>query len=165
MEVALPTLTFDRSLVLRRGATVVYLLFLGRGHTDGDVVAFLPRERVVATGDLVHCWSPYLGDSYPFDWVRTLEELEKLDFDVVLPGHCDALKGKETIRLWREFITAVLDETAKAIGEGLGLEQVIDRVAPVLRTRFASRFPAGALDDVHLSIRKAWTVIAFQSGE
>jgi glyoxylase-like metal-dependent hydrolase (beta-lactamase superfamily II) len=165
MELTLPTLTFDRSLVLRRGGTVVYLLFLGRGHTDGDVVGYLPRERVVATGDLVHCWSPYMGDSYPFDWVRTLEELEKLDFDVMLPGHCDAIKGKETIRLWRDFITALLDETARAIGDGLGLQQVIDRVAAVLRSGFAARFPPGALDDVAVSIRKAWSVIAFQSEE
>ena len=51
----LPTMSFERSLVLRRGDREVQILFLGRGHTDGDTLVFLPNERILCTGDLVHC--------------------------------------------------------------------------------------------------------------
>ncbi len=164
MALALPTLTFDKNLILRRGGTVIYLLFLGRGHTSGDVVAYLPREKLVATGDLVHVWTPFMSDSYPYEWLKTLDELAKLDFDAMLPGHGPILKGKDTIRLWQEFIGAVMDETSKAVAEGLSQRQTVERVSPMLRTRFAARFPAGSLDDVQFSIRKAYSVIAFKSG-
>ena len=69
LELTLPDLTFDKSLILHRQDRDIVLLFLGRGHTSGDVVAYLPKQRVVATGDLLHGWMPYMGDSYPPEWV------------------------------------------------------------------------------------------------
>src|SRR6266478_4811505 len=51
MQVTLPTMTFDRSLILRHGGRTVEILWLGRAHTDGDVFIFLPNEKVIVTGD------------------------------------------------------------------------------------------------------------------
>jgi glyoxylase-like metal-dependent hydrolase (beta-lactamase superfamily II) len=68
----MPTITFDRRLVIHRGDREIHLLFLGRAHTAGDVIAYVPSERVVATGDLMHGLLPYMGDGFPDEWSATL---------------------------------------------------------------------------------------------
>lgn len=165
MELPLPTLTFDKSLTIRRGETVVQLLFLGRGHTDGDVIVYLPNEKVVFTGDAVQGYAPYMGDCYPYDWIEMLDKLAELDFDYLLSGHGDILRGKAQIRLWQEFLSVLLAQTTLAVKEGLNREQTIERVSPTMHKLFESRFPPTALDDLNLGITKAWTLIAFQSAQ
>ncbi|HEX4934223.1 MAG TPA: MBL fold metallo-hydrolase, partial [Gemmatimonadaceae bacterium] len=160
MELSLPTLTFERSLAIRRGATTVNIHFLGRGHTDGDVVVHLPEQRIVATGDLLHAWAPFMWDAYPYDWIRTLVELEKLDFDQVLSGHGDVMQGKGQLRLWREYLSELMREVEVEVGRGRTRLETIQAVAPRLHARFASRFPAAALDGtMEMSIEKAWNVV------
>src|SRR6516165_6923078 len=61
-RITLPTMTFERRLVIHRGGREIQLLFLGRAHTAGDVVAYIPSERAIATGDLMHGLLPYMGD-------------------------------------------------------------------------------------------------------
>ncbi len=140
------------------------MLWLGRGHTDGDVVVYLPNEKVVVTGDVVHGYAPYMGDSYPFDWIDTLDRLAGLDFEYLLSGHGDLIRGKAQIRLWQEFLRDLLSQTTESVRQGFTLAQTIERVGPVLRGRFSTRFPPGSFDELDASIRKAWTVIAFQTG-
>jgi len=102
-----PTTTLTSDLTLHRGGREIQIKFLGRAHTDGDVVVILPRERIVATGDLMESQISYMGDSYPDEWPATLEKLKALDFDTVLPGHGNVFKGKDHIRnlqaYWRDF--------------------------------------------------------------
>ncbi len=99
-----PTITLREQLTLHRGGREIRLLFLGRGHTDGDVVVHLPRERMVITGDLLTAGTAYLGDSHPLEWVDTLEHLKTLDFDRVLPGHGPAFEGKEKIDHFQAYL-------------------------------------------------------------
>ena len=99
MQVVLPTLTFDHSLILRRKSRTVEMFWLGNAHTNGDVFVYLPKEKVLVTGDALHGWTPFMGDSYPFEWITTLDDAEKLDFDQVLGGHGDVMHGKEKIRV------------------------------------------------------------------
>ena len=67
---------------------------MGRAHTDGDVVVFLPRERMIATGDMITSALSYTGDAFVEEWPATLEQVMTLDFDTVLPGHGNVFKGK-----------------------------------------------------------------------
>src|SRR5437762_10691624 len=99
MQVTLPSLTFEKSLVLYRGARSVHVLWLGKGHTDGDVVVYLPQDKVIVTGDLLHGWMPYMADGYPYDWIRTLEAASALDFDTVIAGHGDVRSEEHTSEL------------------------------------------------------------------
>jgi cyclase len=92
-RVTLPTMTFERRLVVHRGGREIHLLFLGRAHTAGDVVAFVPSERAIATGDLMHGLLPYMGDGFPDEWPATLRALEALEFDRVIPGHGSIQEG------------------------------------------------------------------------
>jgi hypothetical protein len=54
-----------------------------------------------------------MGDSYPYDWIKTLDVAEKLDFDYVIAGHGDVMRGKETFELWKQYFRDLLDQTAQ----------------------------------------------------
>jgi glyoxylase-like metal-dependent hydrolase (beta-lactamase superfamily II) len=73
IKVTPPNQTFKDTMTLHLGGREIRLLYLGRGHTDTDVVVFLPRERIVASGDLMESQISYMGDSYPDEWPATLE--------------------------------------------------------------------------------------------
>ena len=138
MQVTLPSLTFERSLVLYRPARTVQILWLGRGHTEGDVVVFVPQDRVLLTGDLIHGWMPWMGDSHPYEWIDTLAAAERLDFDTVLSGHGDVLRGKDVFTLWRGYLRDLMDEAAKAYGDGATLAEARTRVAAALRPKYSA---------------------------
>ena len=135
MELVLPDLTFDKSLILHRPDRDIVLLFLGRGHTSGDVVAWLPKQRVVATGDLLHGWMPYMGDSYPPEWVATLDALDKLDFDHIIGGH-GGVKPKSHLRFFRNYLADLIDEVRRAKGRGETLDQAKVSVAAALKPKY-----------------------------
>lgn len=82
-----PTITLSDQITLHRGGREIRMIHLGRGHTAGDVVVYLPEERIVMTGDLFFGGMPYMGDAFLPEWVDTLERLKALDFDLVLAGH------------------------------------------------------------------------------
>lgn len=102
-----PNATLSRDMTLHRGGREIQIRFMGRAHTDGDVVVFLPRERMVATGDMITSALSYTGDAFVEEWPATLEQVMTLDFDTVLPGHGTVFKGKDHIRnlqaYWRDF--------------------------------------------------------------
>jgi len=99
-----PTMTLNRTMTLHRGSREIRILFLGRGHTAGDVVVYLPRERIVATGDLLIEGPSYMGDAYFTEWIETIETLKQVDFDTVLPGHGRAFNGKAKLDHWQAYL-------------------------------------------------------------
>jgi cyclase len=161
MQITLPTMTFDRSLILHRKSRTVELLWLGRAHTDGDVFVFLPKEKVLVTGDTLHGWTPYMGDSYPYDWIKTLDVAEKLDFDYVIAGHGDVMRGKQTFDLWKQYFRDLLDQTAAAYADGATLDQAKKRVSDYLIAKYAAKFDPRFPQSVGSNVIKAYQVIAF----
>lgn len=117
-RVALPTMTFERRLVIHRGGREIHLLFLGRAHTAGDIVAYIPSERVIATGDMMHGILPYIGDGFPDEWPATLRALEALDFDRVIPGHGAIQEGKSVLAQFRGYVEEVTEKVARGIERG-----------------------------------------------
>src|SRR6478752_8375191 len=90
-----PTITFNRKMTLWLGELEVQLLQLGRGHTKGDTVVWLPQDRVLLSGDLVEFdATPYAGDAYFKDWPQTLENVAALKPLALVPGRGPALKGE-----------------------------------------------------------------------
>jgi len=161
MQVTLPTMTFDHSLILHRGSRTVEILWLGRAHTDGDVFVFLPNEKFIATGDALHGWTPFMGDSYPYDWIQTLDAAEKLDFDSVLGGHGDVMHGKQKFDLWKQYFQDLMDRTAAVYAEGASLEEAKKSVADFLTKKYAAQFDPNFPKSVTANITKAYQVIAF----
>jgi glyoxylase-like metal-dependent hydrolase (beta-lactamase superfamily II) len=128
VKVQPPTTTLTESLTLYRGGREIRLLFLGRGHTGGDVVVFLPRERVVATGDLLVAGTSYLGDAYLTEWSATLDKLRQLDFDWVLPGHGDAFQGKAKIDHFQAYLKDFWTQVRTLHDKGLSAEEAARRI-------------------------------------
>lgn len=123
-----PTVTLNDSLTLYRGGREIRILFLGRGHTGGDVVVFLPKERVVATGDLLVAGTSYLGDAYLTEWTATLDKLRGLDFDWTLPGHGDAFQGKSKIDHFQAYLKDFWQQARTLHDQGLSAEEAARRI-------------------------------------
>lgn len=137
-RVTVPNLTFTDSMTINRGGREMQIKYLGRGHTDTDVVVFLPKERIVATGDLMESIISYMGDSYPQDWIATLDRLKALDFDTVMPGHGVVFKGKTKITAFQQYLRDVIAQVDGFRKQGLSAE---DAAARVDVTKHSTEFP------------------------
>ena len=138
---ALPTMAFERTMKLYRRDREIHLLYLGRAHTEGDVFVYLPREKVVVTGDAVIGWTPYMGDGYPEDWVSTIDRLAELDFDTLVMGH-GYPAGREWLRTFRAYIHDMVESVREEVATGATLDEVKQRVparlAPTYERAFAT---------------------------
>lgn len=89
----LPAITFDDHARIWFGGRPLDLYWLGRGHTDGDLVILMPEDGIVFTGDLFAGYAPnirlidYTGGGSLKEWPATLDKVLALEFDVVIPGH------------------------------------------------------------------------------
>jgi cyclase len=141
LEPALPTLAFERTMKIYRRDREIHLLHLGRAHTEGDVFVYLPKEKVVITGDAVIGWTPYMGDGYPEDWVGTLDRLAQLDFTHIIMGH-GAVTGRDWLRAFRAYVHDMVAAVREEVATGATLDQVKERVtarlAPVHEATFAA---------------------------
>ena len=122
-----PNVTLTTEMTLYRGSREIQIRYLGRGHTGGDVVVFLPKERLVITGDLLTSGLSNMSDSYPLEWAATLDELKKLDFQTVVPGHGDAYTDKTKIDAFQAYLRDVWTEVSRLKKEGVSAEEAAKR--------------------------------------
>ena len=122
-----PNMTLTTKMTLYRGTREIQIRFLGRGHTAGDVVVFLPNEKVVMTGDFLTSGLSNMSDSYPQEWAASLDELKKLDFDTVLPGHGDAFTDKSKIDYFQAYLRDVWSEVSRLKEQGVSAEEAARR--------------------------------------
>jgi glyoxylase-like metal-dependent hydrolase (beta-lactamase superfamily II) len=83
----LPTETFERELLINDRDVPMRLLFLGRANTDGDAIAWLPKQKIVATGDIVVAPYPFGFGSFSGDWIEAIRKIKALGFATLIPGH------------------------------------------------------------------------------
>jgi phosphoglycerate dehydrogenase-like enzyme/glyoxylase-like metal-dependent hydrolase (beta-lactamase superfamily II) len=120
----MPTLVFDDRLVLDDGKQRVEFLHLGHSHTRGDAVAYLPKHKMLCTGDAcVNGPYNFMGHSDSASWVRCLERMEQLDVQTVLPGH-GLPEGKELLARQKRYFVELRKQVQKAIDEGKDLPDV-----------------------------------------
>lgn len=159
-EFVLPSLTFAQRMVLHRDGRTIEVLHFFRAHTRGDVVVYLPEERILVAGDLLTKPILWTWASYPADYVRTLEALEQLDIDRIVIGHGDVLEGKAYLVQAREFLQAVVGLVQRGLAEGTSAEALLtaamsDEAIQAFRFRFVedSEEGNGMFDQM-----VAWTV-------
>jgi glyoxylase-like metal-dependent hydrolase (beta-lactamase superfamily II) len=143
-EIVLPTRVVRDSLTLQCGRRAIRILFLGRGHTSGDLVVDLPRERVVMSGDLVVWPVPLVGgdQSHVGDWSGTLSRLRDLHARVIVPGHGPVQHDDGYVRQLEVLFASVTRQTKAAVAEGRTLEETRGRVdLSEFRVRLAGRSP------------------------
>jgi cyclase len=123
-----PNVTLTNTMTLFRGGREIRIVHLGRGHTAGDVVVFLPKERIVATGDLLVEGTSYMGDAFFTEWIGTIEALKTLDFDTVLPGHGQVFKGKVKLDHWQAYLRDFWTQAQKFHKAGTPWEEAAKQV-------------------------------------
>jgi glyoxylase-like metal-dependent hydrolase (beta-lactamase superfamily II) len=133
----LPNLTLDEHMRLYHGEFVVDLYWLGRGHTDGDVVVHLPEQDMIFMGDLFATYDPYVhlihyaaGGSLR-EWSRTLERALALPFDTVIPGH-----GGPTDRAHLETYLGITVRMQEMVREMVRARRSREDIQKMLETEF-----------------------------
>jgi glyoxylase-like metal-dependent hydrolase (beta-lactamase superfamily II) len=140
-----PTDTFADRLTLDLGNRRVELRYLGRGHTSGDIVIWLPDERILFAGDLVEAQAaPYMGDSYPGEWsTTTLDAVAALEARQLVGGRgpvvADGAVGR-AIEDTRAFLRTTLEGTRGVKERNGGLKEAFLEVHAALAPRYAG-FP------------------------
>ncbi|HLG56325.1 MAG TPA: MBL fold metallo-hydrolase [Vicinamibacterales bacterium] len=122
-----PNVTLTTQMTLHRGDREIQIRFLGRGHTAGDVVVYLPKEKLVMTGDFLTSGLSNMSDSYPEEWAASLDALKKLDFDTVLPGHGEAFTDKAKIDYFQAYLRDVWSEVGRLKQQGVSAEEAAKR--------------------------------------
>ncbi|MEZ5331457.1 MAG: MBL fold metallo-hydrolase [Thermoanaerobaculia bacterium] len=154
------TMTVRDGLVLHRGEREIQVRFLGRGNTPGDLVVVLPRERIVATGDLVVSPTPFAFSSYLSEWPATLRSLRSIDAATILPGHGEPMRDWGYVDSLVELLDSTWTQVKAAVDAGEDLEAT---VAVVDLDRFVDRFSEGdsreGFDYLYRrpAIESAWT--------
>lgn len=128
LKVTPPTMTYSSKLTLYDGGREIDLLFLGRGHTNGDTVVFLPKERIVCSGDLMESRPAYMGDGIFDEWITSLDALKKLDFDTVLPGHGVPFHGKKLITEYQSYLRDLIAQVTALREQGLTADEAAKKV-------------------------------------
>lgn len=136
-----PNVVFEGSLTLYLGKREVRILQLGRGHTKGDTVVWLPKEKVLFAGDLVEFGAtPYTGDAYLKDWPNTLERLRALGPEKLVPGRGAALKTpaevEDGIAGTQAFLTEMYQSVAQGVSGGKNLRDIYGDTFRRLEPRF-----------------------------
>src|SRR5213594_5177240 len=141
LKPALPTIAFEQTMKLYRRDREIHLLHLGRAHTAGDVFVYLPREKVVITGDALIGWTPYMGDGYPEDWAGTLDRLAELDFTHIIMGHGE-VAGRDWLRTFRGYVHDMVEAVRAEVMRGATLEEAQRRVPEALAPTYEKPFSA-----------------------
>lgn len=136
-----PDVVFADTLVLELGGREVQVRWFGGGHTQGDSVVWLPEERVLFAGDLVEARAaPYMGDALVEEWqAGTLDLVEALGAETVVPGRGPALRGSEVghgIVETREYLHAIWEAVRGARARGASLREADEEARAALEPRF-----------------------------
>ncbi|ADZ71482.1 MBL fold metallo-hydrolase [Polymorphum gilvum] len=136
-----PTTTFSERMTVYLGKRRVDLMHLGRAHTAGDIVAYVPDEEVMFTGDIVEYHSAcYCGDGHFADWGDTLDAIKAFDPHAIAPGRGDALIGRDmveaAIESTRDFVDSTYQAAARVAARGGTLKEAWDAVRAACDPKF-----------------------------
>ena len=136
-----PTLVFEKRLTLWLGKLQVEIMQLGRGHTKGDTVVWLPQEKILFSGDLVEYGAtPYTGDAYLSEWPATLDAIAALKPEKLVPGRGASLMNPKDVRAGldgtRAFITEMFGAVKRAAAGGKDLRTTYKETYAALKPKF-----------------------------
>ena len=123
-----PDTVFGDSMQLDIGGRIVELRWLGRGNTNGDVVVWLPDDKVVITGDILVAPIPYAFSSPMVEWTETLARLRLLDAEIIIPGHGAIQHGDAYLETVRELLIDTLQAVRDAREAGVGYADLASKV-------------------------------------
>ena len=124
-----PSITFSEQLTLWLGTEPVELLYFGPGHTTGDIVVYLPYEKVAFIGDLYFTDRPQLihsnKEGNSFAYVRTMERmLETIDAEIFLSGHSEPAARTDLEKHVQQMV-ARQEKVRQLVEQGNNLEETL----------------------------------------
>lgn len=137
-----PTTTFNDKMTVYLGNRKVEIMHLGRAHTAGDAVIYVPDQNVMFTGDIVEYHSAcYCGDGHFADWGNTLDAIKAYNVDAIAPGRGDALVGEKMVNAaienTRDFVSSTFKPVQKIAARGGSLKEAWDAVRAECDPKFA----------------------------
>lgn len=124
----IPNATFEDHLTLYLGGKEIRFLHLGNAHTAGDIIMWLPQEKIVATGDIVTAPIPLMPSPYTKDYVGVLNQIKALGFKTLVPGHGTVENDSQYIDLLIDTIQTVSTQMKSFVAQGLSEEKAIAKV-------------------------------------
>lgn len=127
-----PNITLETKLTLFQvvadGSREIQLHHFGRAHTGGDVVIYLPQDKLVFTGDMMLPGLAYMGDGHVDEWPATLDGLLTLDFDTWLPGHGPVMRSKEPVTNFQAYLRDLWTKATQMHSRGVSAEQAAQQI-------------------------------------
>jgi phosphoglycerate dehydrogenase-like enzyme/glyoxylase-like metal-dependent hydrolase (beta-lactamase superfamily II) len=124
-KLKVPNLVFDEKLVFDDGTQRVEFLFLGHAHTSGDAFAYLPKHKLLCTGDAcVNGAYNFMGHSDSASWVRVMERAQQLDVKYVLPGH-GPIAGKDLLERQKRYFVELRAQVKAGIDDGKTFDDIL----------------------------------------
>ena len=142
--VSMPSMTIASSMTIDLGGLDVRLMHLGRAHTMGDLVVWVPQSGVIFAGDLVQKAAvPYCGDAHLADWPRALDRITAFRPTALMPGRGKSAIGAQAVatavETTRDFVVTLRDAAAACVEQSLGLKDTFQAVRDALAARFGSK--------------------------
>jgi glyoxylase-like metal-dependent hydrolase (beta-lactamase superfamily II) len=136
-----PTTTFSEAMTVYLGKRKVEIMHLGRAHTAGDAVVWVPDAEVMFTGDIVEYHSAcYCGDGHFSDWADTLDNIASFDPVAIAPGRGDALVGRDMVAkalaATADFVESTYRPVARVAARGGSLKEAWDAVRAACDPKF-----------------------------
>ena len=122
-----PTMTFQGEMTVWMGKLEVKIKQVGRGHTKGDTIVYLPSQKICFSGELVECDAAcYTGDAYLADWPQTLDNLSAMGFEKLVPGRGPSLQSPAEVAkglaYTRDFVSTLYSSAQEAVKQGMDLK-------------------------------------------
>ncbi len=140
-----PTIVFENAMTLYMGSLEVQIMHLGRGHTKGDTVVWIPSQKILFSGDLVEYDAAcYTGDAYLADWPATLDALVALGAEKLIPGRGPALTNAADVQkglaYTKDFVSTLYRSAQEAVAKGYDLAATMQHTRQNMDPKFAQVF-------------------------
>ena len=124
----LPQVTYRDRLTIHLGGKEIHILYLGRGHTRGDSIIFVPQDRIAYVSELFFSDQfLYINDGYGLSWLKTLDAIEALPADILVPGHGpipqDPKETRQGLHRFRQVLVDLRDAVQQEIARGATEDQ------------------------------------------
>jgi len=127
-EIRPPTITFSEALNLYVGKHTFQLMHLP-GHTQYHIGVYVPEEKVFFAGDnFTGALQPSMAHCLPLEWVQSLKKIQKLDAEIIVPGH-GKIGGKKELREFTAFLQKCIDRVTEAIKTGISEEEAVNTIS------------------------------------
>ena len=126
----LPQITYRDRLTIHLGGKEIQVLYLGKGHTRSDSIIFIPQDRIAYVSELYFSDQfLYINDGYGVSWLKTLDAIEALPADIIVPGHgpipADPRETRQGLHRFRQMLVDLRDAVQKEIARGATEDQAV----------------------------------------